>query len=348
MAILSQTEGFDDGVIRATLAGTVLPVLHASAARTGPYGLRCQTAGASASSYFVKSFANVSSAWVDLAFKCTLINNQTIMQFQDSNGVAHLNFKILTAGTIEVRRGNNSGTVIATSTFVYTVGTWVHMQIKFVIDDASGVVQVRFNGSGTNDIDFAGDTRNAGLASVASVLFGVIDTAINSTGAPHDFDDLIFHDTTGSAPENTWLGDSEVAYLFPNAAGDSSQGTIGGSSPAATRHESLDETPPDEGVTTVEFTSSGDLLLMNYQDLAITAGTVYAVIPVPRAQKTAAGNRQFRPVSKLAGVTMNGSNFVLSTSWVTFVPDVWHDDPSGAAWTATNINSAQFGVQLQV
>jgi hypothetical protein len=343
--LLNVCEGFDEGILRATAGGTVAPTVQAAAARTGPYGIRAQTSAASqTSTYTVALPSSLTTGFCYFAFNISQLANQSFLQLQDSAATAHLTFRLLSTGLVEVRRGTSSGTILTTSTYVYPISTWADFALKWTIADAGGVCQVRFNGAPVADIAFTGDTRNGGVASVRYIVLGVLDTAINSSGLPYYFDDFVVQDTTGSAPENDWLAAPEVLYAYPIASGSASGFTIGGTSPAATRWESLIQVPPDENSTLVTSSVSGDQLLMEYDDPA-SGGDIYAVLPGFRAKSTR-GSLDLRPVHVSAGTVVSGTSTQMNPTYASYFPDVYHRAPSGALWTDLVLSGTQFGFEI--
>lgn len=338
-------EGFDDGILRGQALG-VAPTVSALFPRTGAKSLRCfASSGSFTSSLYRVNVGSLATGWTYVAFIFDALYGATVVSLND-NGTRHLNINLRTDGKFEVQR-NGVALTGGVGTFVYTANTYVQLAMKYTINDTTGAFELRINGSPTADIGISSvDTRNGANALISQYDYGWVD-GLGGTRTIY-IDDIIVQDALGASPENTWLGDIEAYYLFPNGAGSSSQGTIGGTSPAATRWQSLNEVVADNAVTTVDFTTVTDKLLMAYDDIPVTTGVIYAVIPILRALKTSAGARAMRALAYLSATQLNGSDQYLSTSWVSWQPDVWHRDPLGNVWTGANVNAAEFGVQLQV
>lgn len=337
-------EGFDDGVLRGNLTGNNLPTISSSVSRTGTRSLFCQAGANSQNSIYTISHVAMATGIVNFGFRvASLINNNQFFVLLD-NGTVHLILRTRSDGKFELCRATGA-TVLATGTFVYTPGTFVHMQIKYLIADASGTFELRINGATTPDINFSGDTRNGANALVSQTVFcSNWDASANTAGIAHYFDDIVLQDLNGSAPENSWLGETEVPYLFPDAPGDNADFALAGSSPAATTWESLDEVPVSDTVDFITSATVGHKATVSFGNLS-GAGTIFAVVGLMRARKAAAGTRNLKQSIKLAGTEVLGSEHAMSTSMLTY-QNVWHRDPASAVWTTANVNAVKAGVEV--
>lgn len=338
-------EGFDDGVLRGLGGGNNPATVSTSAVRTGTRGIRVTTGSSSFVGYYTVTTADMATGIINFAYRAAALPGGTIslMQILD-NGTVHLEIRLRADGKFDISR---NGTSLGVGTFVLAANQFVHISFKFLIHDSTGTAELRLNGAATPDINLSGqDTRNAANATISMVRLGQMTSSINTTGVAFDFDDLIVQDLNGSAPENSWLGDSEVKYLFPDGVGDNADFTVGGSSPAATTWESLDEVPVDDGVTLVKSATVGHKVTTANQDLS-GAGTVYAVVGLMRAKKAAAGTRGVKQSIKLSGTEVLGAEHALSTSWATY-QNIWHRDPASAVWTTANVNAAKPGFEITV
>lgn len=334
--------GWDDGLNIGTGGGTTIPTIQTAAARTGTRGLRCQTSGASQVSYQTITLpANVVTGILHVAFNTSsLWNGARIVGLYDG-ATLQAELRMRNDGKFDLYHGNTS-TLLATGTFVYTVNTWVHLQLKWTIHDSTGLLELRINGASTADATFTGDVRNGGNAYVTAIWIGQQSSGVNSTSNPLYFDDFVVVDTNGSV-NNNYLGDVGAFHLFATGAGTTQQWDLAGSAPAATAHASINEIPADDGVTYLETNVSGERFLLGWGDISSSA-TIHAVVTNIRAQKASASSREIKSTAKRTTTTL-GAAHVLSTSWVTY-QDVRELDTEGVAWTAANLNSSEFGADL--
>jgi hypothetical protein len=200
------------------------------------------------------------------------------------------------------------------------------------------VAQVRIDEQAL-DIDFSGDTLEGSAANMASL--DLFNDANNLT-----VDDVYVNDTTGSV--NTgWWGDVVVTRLIPNAAGDSTQWQIGGSSPPASNYQAVDETGPNDGTDYVYETTLNDLDLYNLPSLPSNLTDPKAVRVVIRAQKNDADLAQVSVVSKTGAGQSDGPDTPLSTTWAYDRRTMNTDPADSAAWTTTKIDALQIGLKVR-
>lgn len=335
-------EGFDDGIMRGGLGGNNLPTVQTTAPRTGTRSLRAVTGSNGFTSVYTMPHAALATGFTSFGMNmASIVGGQIIWSGYD-NATQHIYLVLRSDGKFEVFR--SGGTSLGAGTYVYTAGTYVHLSFKWTISDAAGVFELRINGATTPDINLSAiDTRNAANAQLTQQQVGMLNSGVNATGVNLYIDDIVLQDTNGSAPENSWLGETEVAYLFANGAGDDADFALGGSAPAASTYESWDEVPVNDGVDMVTSATVGDKANTAFSDLS-GAGTIYAVVGLMRAKKAAAGTRNVKQSIKVSGTEVLGSEHALSTSWLTY-QNVWHRDPSNAVWTTTNVNGIKAGVE---
>jgi len=238
---------------------------------------------------------------------------------------------VYSGGKIKIYRGTQFGTVLGVSAATLSAG-YNYIEIKATIHDSTGAVEVKINGVTDNNLNLTNvDTRNGGT--------GVIDTIlIAGTGYTDDF---YVCDTSG-ATNNDFLGDIRVDTIYPDGDGNYTQFTPS----TGTAHWSLvDETTPN----TTDYNSGaniGDRDSYTYAALsAITSQTIYGVQINAAALKSDSGSRSLGTMSRLSGTNKDGSGAALSTSQ-TYISEIQETDPASAAWTESNINSAEFGVKV--
>lgn len=262
--------------------------------------------------------------------------NAAVMVALTESGTTHVDLRMTATGQVTLTR---NGTVLGTSTFVAAAGVWAYYEIKVLISDTVGTVELRVNGSSTPDISLTGlDTRNGGTGVVNSI------TLSDPGGSGTSFDDLYICDDAGSAPNNDFLGDVKVETLRPSGNGNSSQ-LVGSDGNSTDNYLLVDETTPDSDTTYVESATVGDKDTYAYGDLATTTGTVYGVQLSPSVRKTDAGLRSVCSVARLSGTETDSADKVLSTTYQ-HMTDMRETKPGGGAWTISDVNSAEFGIKV--
>jgi hypothetical protein len=243
-------------------------------------------------------------------------------------------------GTNHWTMGDAGGTQRIISGAIATSGVYhlIEFHAKFA---AVGTLELKVDGTliGT----YSGDTRGGGTLTT-------IDRLGISTGAADGrWDDIALNDSTTPAADpnnNSWVGEGHCVTLVPNGAGDHTGLTIGGSSPAATNWQGVDETPPNDGTDFNEDASAPGTDVYDLYALSdpSNVGAVNAIMTWVRAQKDAAGIGNFRFVHKIGGTEYrDAADIALLQSWARFRQLRALNPNTAAPWTAADLNALQAG-----
>jgi hypothetical protein len=156
-------------------------------------------------------------------------------------------------------------------------------------------------------------------------------------------DDLVVWDgSTGS--NNDFLGDVRVVLSSPQAGNGSNTGLT---CSAGTDHGALvDDTTQDGDTTFNAGTSVGVKDTYNMTDLTGVTGTVKAVAVQLIARKDLTGLKQVCPVWRIGGVDYDGATVQPGTTY-TALRQIYTVSPAtSAAWTVSEINSAELGMKI--
>lgn len=282
------------------------------------------------------------STWiVGFAYKTSALPAATrgIFQLYDSSGVGfQISINLKSDGTLEARRGTDSGTLLGTTTAVITAGTFCYLEVKVLISDTVGTVDIRKDGVSILALT-AQDTKNTAVATADVIRFG---NSLTSSAATIDFDDIYIFDSTG-ATNNNFAGDCRVDTTFPNAAGNKSQWTPS----AGSNYQNVDEDPANDD-TDYNFASvAATRDLYAFPDIVPTTGTVYGVVVNMTARKDDATARTFRALTRSGGADFaGGTTHTLTTSYAMYQQVLETDPNTSAAWSIANVNLAEFGVDL--
>jgi hypothetical protein len=252
--------------------------------------------------------------------------------------VQHISLLSATGGALEVRRGTASGTVLGTSaTGLLVANTYVYVEIKVLIDDVVGTVEVRLNGSASPVLLLTSqDTRNAGTAGWTRVALHNAQS-----GSPTvDYDDVYMCDANGSAPWNTFLGDVRVDVQYPNANG----ANVGSTPSTGTdRYATVDETLPngDTDYNTIVTVGAKDTL--GLANLTATGASLLGIQTLLSAKKTDAGTGSVCPVLRHSTTDYDGTSVALTTGY-TYVRQVYQTNPgTSTQWTEADFNALEVG-----
>jgi hypothetical protein len=153
-------------------------------------------------------------------------------------------------------------------------------------------------------------------------------------------DDTYLLDTTGSAPQNTFLGPSRIVTPVPTGAGSHTQWTPTG---AASNFQCVNEAPPDGDTTYVADSTPGDLDSYVFGQ-ADGGATIFAVQTNLYARKDDANTRQIATLVRQGGVDFVGTTFTEAASYSDFT-QIYNQDPTGTNWTPAVFNADEFGVK---
>ena len=253
--------------------------------------------------------------------------------------VEHITIGITTGSLLYVKRG---ATVLATATtHALLFDAWYYIEVKIVIHDTTGSVEVRidgvtvtFNASLTNI-----DTREGGTGIVDNFA---LSGGFGGGGDPYiTVDDLYLCDDAGGAPRNTFLGVVKAESLMPQTG----NGTNVGLTPSTgTDHGALvDEVPPN----TTDYNSSptvGAKDTYNYPSMTLT-GTVLGIQTNLYAAKSEVGLRQVCPVIRTGGADTDGVTVSPLTTFGYF-SQVWEQKPGATEWTIADVNALEVGMKV--
>jgi hypothetical protein len=258
-----------------------------------------------------------------------------LLIMRDSLGGTQFDVLLTAGGTLQVRRGGSTVLVTTSQTFSRALSYFI--EIRYKVNSSTGVCELRAD-EGTA-VTFSGNTLQTSTVDVASIAwFG--------DASPNYVDDAYINDTTGGVNDG-WWGDVLVTGLVPNAAGDSTQLSIGGSSPPASNYQAVDELGPNDGTDYVYDTVVDDTDLYALPNLPSNLTNPLAVIIEARAQKSDADAAKIALPTKTGAGQSDGSDISLSSSWAYYKRYLDKDAADSAAWTDTKINALQVGVKVR-
>jgi len=235
---------------------------------------------------------------------------------------------------------NNQNTIVAVGGSIPT-STWFHVELKIIVGSGtSGSIECRING----------------IANCAAVG---INTNYNNTGSFEQInfncpfqnvflDDIVISNMTGGAPFNDWLGPVYVKRLQATAVGTYDQftnigawtklGVVNQDRRATTNANMLQAgTELDGNVIDIRQSFSYGTPAANY--------TILAVQHNPFCWCMQGKNYEARSFA-LMGNAVSYQTIVMNSSDWRWQPQTFLTAPDGSAWTTTNLQNTQFGIQL--
>lgn len=293
--------------------------------------------------YAYKSVTAAATYTVGFAVNLSNFTYTTNLICINEGGTQHITLGLTTSGTLRVYRGAASGgTTLATGTTTLSTSQWYYIELKVTVDDVNGVVELRLNGSGSPEINLTStDTRNGG----ATGLIDRISMGTAAGGANYSQQGFIddFYVTNTSGAVNTgFLGDVRVDTLLPTGDGNYTDFTP---STGSTHYNLVDETTPN----TTDYVSSStvdDRDSYTFPDLQmLTSQTIHGVQVNAAALKSDSGSRELGLMTRLSSTDDDSASIALLTSQ-SYISAIFEVDPAAAAWTESNVNSAEFGVKV--
>jgi hypothetical protein len=217
------------------------------------------------------------------------------------------------------------GGVVDTSTQQMFEGQWYYIEIYVKIADSGGRIVVKVEGN--TWIDYTGDTKPGSETTFNRYSFP------DEAGISHShIDDLVIRD-------DDWPGDVRVYAMVPNAAGDLTEWTPS----AGSNWDCVEEVPASDS-DYVESDTTDDEDLYNSADPS-WGGTIQAVNVWARAKEGAAGSDTLAHIIKTTGSVFDGEDCELGTTYA-YHYNIWQINPAtSGSWTASELNSLQFGVK---
>lgn len=215
------------------------------------------------------------------------------------------------------------------STAPIPMNEWHYVEVKYVIDNSVGVIEVHLDGVQILNLTGVDNQYSATLNYVSRVYTN------RAGGHPYIFymDDFYIAD-------DGFQGDCRVETRFPSGDGNYEQWTKSGGSH---NYENIDETPP---VTTDYISSATVDQIDTYTKSALTstAGTIKGVAVNMYCQKAGSGSRQIAGMARLSGTDLAGSSITPPSGWSNV--QQFLSRPGGGSWSVADVNSAEFGVKL--
>jgi hypothetical protein len=241
----------------------------------------------------------------------------------------------------KIRLYNGDGTLLGTSTDTpFTAATWIYVELGVTIHNSAGTFELRFNGVS----EFSGsgaDTQNSAAAQATALKFGLI----GSNNDNLQIDDLYVCDDAGSL-NNTFLGPIAIPCKLPSGNGTTNSWTRGGAD-SGTNAGQVDEASQNGNTDYVLSGNVGDYDLYAFADLADTTSAIKGVVVTAWAEKDDALARTMANVVRSGAANYDQSANSLTNGTYTPKVSILETDPAtAAAWAATAVNSAEFGVKV--
>lgn len=263
-------------------------------------------------------------------------NRELFGVWGDGGTTKHVYGRIRSNGQIQVFRGDGTFLGQTAKASPLVGGAWYHFEVKPKLHDSTGSVVVRIDE--VTVLTLSGiDTKNGGTNTVFDMVrYNEFENCV--------IDDVYVCNNAGSV-NNDFLGDCVVLTSLPTGNGASSA-LLGSDGNSVNNYALVNESAADT-TTYVGSATSGDKDTYAMADLAYTSGTIKGVQVAAYAAKSDAGAKTARNVVRSGGTDYPGSDVALSTTYLPYLEIKETDPDTGAAWTISGFNAAEFGFEAR-
>jgi hypothetical protein len=218
--------------------------------------------------------------------------------------------------------------------------TFYDLEAKFVIGN-SGSVELRING-GVQIGPTTGDTQATGSNTANSMALSALISGSQSCN--HTWDHFIVLDGSGAAA-NDFIGAVDVTLLQPTGDGFYTAWSVTG---VANRWDAVNDPDPDGDTTYISASVVGDKNTFTHGNLPAASTAVKVAAVWARAKRDDGVTRAFKVLLRNATPTDNlGSiEHFAGDNYIWFFQPYEINPFTSAAWTVSEINAVEYGVQV--
>lgn len=264
------------------------------------------------------------------------VANTFYVRTLDSTGTAQAAVTWDTDGQLRIRRGSFGGGVLV-NTAAPSAGAWHTYKVVWTCREAaaSGRIQVFVDGSSTAYLDTGAsvDCRNTSVNDFLTVEIGVTGSA------GYNWIDCFVWGSTGTIPNEPLF----VHPLAPTSDGATAQLTP---SSGSDHWSVVDDYLSVSTADYVDTSTAGDEDHYGHGGLGASPPTILALKVCGYGAGDGTLTNQ-RTLVKSGGTTTYGTNQAVASGTYSTVSDVYTTDPAtGVAWTASGLDAALFGVEV--
>ena len=244
--------------------------------------------------------------------------------------------KVELDGSVTVRRGSSSGTILGQSAANVIVNdVWQYVEFKIKVHNSAGTYEVRVNGVSV--------VSGSGANTQHQATSDVSQFRIYGQGNYSYFTDLYIADIAGSK-NNDFLGDCIIDVIMPSGAGNYAQWDV---LVGPANYQDVDDPGDIDDDTTYVSTGVGaEKDSYAFGNLTATGRPILAVQSCLCARKDDGGNRRIKHLARISAADYLSAKQAIGDSYKV-ERKIWENSPATAsAWTESEVNGAEFGVQL--
>ena len=292
---------------------------------------------------------DVQSVWMGFHIRHSAFedraSDEAIVQTQgdDISSGVHANIRMTSGGVPTAYRGT---TLLATGSSGFSVGTWQWVEIFMTIADSGGRVLMAIDG--TTVIDFTGDTQNG--TTYPGKIYNLCMYSTDSNSTFSNIDNLFVKCSNALESDPTFYDECYITTLAPDADGNYSAWS---STASPTLYTEIDDAQTgDSPATYISSSTSGQKASFSHQTFTPTnpaTDVVKAVAIDLELEKNDPGAGTVTPFVRTGGSDYSGDETGVAYGGTTVETRVWENKPGTSpevAWTDSDINAAEFGVEF--
>lgn len=324
----------------------VIPRIVSGFARTGTYALYFPDNGGTINRPIARRIYGTAKLIIGNAFGIYLVNvpdadDRIGWQLRNVSNAALLTCFVQSDGSIEVRAGSGTGSVIVRSDPCLRAASYDHVEFKTSFDDVVGSVEIRVNG-----VTVINETGlNLGTVGAAGIIWGCpISSGGGGSANPFYIDDVISWDDAGTV-NNDFIGQQRVLTQFCTSDTAAADWTITGS---ATGYGAIDDTTPDDDTSYISGVVVNDISEFGLPTLPPETDVIAGVYIPVRAKLVAAGVGNVQVSMLSVADVSNGPDQALTTGY-SYYGSVHELDPdTDLPWTKAALEAALVRVEKTV
>jgi hypothetical protein len=246
-----------------------------------------------------------------------------------------------TDNTLSLVRSTTTAVTGGKSTNTIVANTWYYIEMKCTIASSIGANTWQLNVNGTNwvNVTTGQNSQQTGNATANLVVLG--EVGFSNTSVPF-FDYCDFYcDGGGAVNGGAFWGDTKIECHWPIATGTYTAWTpVNGLGVGCIN----DETPSGD-INYLSDNTTNDKSTFLFQPLGSTPASIMCVQTVYDIRKNDSGTRQVADYCRSNGTDAVGTTVNPGNSYVMYTNVLNQDPHTSAAWTASNLNAAEFGVE---
>lgn len=235
-------------------------------------------------------------------------------------------------------------TLLDSSVAGLTKDNWHYLEIKVTTSNSISADDfiIRVDGEEVLNLNAGTDTQHQSTSGITRIDFA---GPSNSAGYAY-IDDLYVCSDSGSN-NNTFLGDVRITPVFPNAVGTNSDFTP--SDGTSDNYEMVDDATNDGDTTYVESETVDHYDTYQCEAVPATPYEIKGIAVWGSMTKDDAGNRTLKAVTVSDGTTAESPETIYPTAGQYLGEfGIFEEDPAtGAAWTESAANAAEFGFKIE-